>query len=99
MRINPYNIQGFQGGFNSPVESVKKPSTESFAAELENKISQVNQLQNESDQAMSNGAVEGATNIHETMIKVEEADISLRLMNKVRSKAIEAYQEVMRMQF
>jgi len=29
---------------------------------------------------------------------LEEADISLRLMVQVRNKAVEAYQEIMRMQ-
>ncbi len=32
------------------------------------------------------------------MIKLEEADISMRLMVQVRNKAVEAYQEIMRMQ-
>lgn len=41
----------------------------------------------------------GAEHIHETMIKLEEADLSLRLLAKVRTKALDAYQEIMRMQF
>ena len=32
------------------------------------------------------------------MIKLEEADISMRLMVQIRNKALDAYQEVMRMQ-
>ena len=48
---------------------------------------------------MEEGAVKGAENIHESMIKLEEADLSLRLVMKVRNKALDAYQEVMRMQF
>jgi flagellar hook-basal body complex protein FliE len=32
------------------------------------------------------------------MIRLEEADISLRMMVQVRNKAVEAYQEIMRMQ-
>ncbi len=41
----------------------------------------------------------GAEQIHETMVKMEEAGINMRLLLKVRSKALDAYQEVMRMQF
>jgi len=37
-------------------------------------------------------------NLHETMIAMEKADISFRLMMGVRNKIIEAYQEIMRMQ-
>ena len=35
--------------------------------------------------------------IHETMITVEKADISLKYMVAVRNKLLEAYKEIMRM--
>ena len=35
--------------------------------------------------------------IHETMLAVEKADISLKYMMNVRNKLIEAYREIMRM--
>ena len=37
-------------------------------------------------------------NIHETMMSIEKADMSFRLMMQVRNKVIEAYREIMRMQ-
>ena len=37
-------------------------------------------------------------NIHETMLALSHADLSFKLMVQVRNKALEAYQEVMRMQ-
>ncbi|MCE5244385.1 MAG: flagellar hook-basal body complex protein FliE [Desulfobacteraceae bacterium] len=37
--------------------------------------------------------------MHETMIKIHEADISLRLLSSARNKALDAYHEIMRMQF
>ncbi len=37
-------------------------------------------------------------NIHETMLAVEKADLSLKLMMQVRNKVLDAYREVMRMQ-
>ncbi|OQX20566.1 MAG: flagellar hook-basal body complex protein FliE [Desulfobulbaceae bacterium A2] len=40
----------------------------------------------------------GTRDIHEVMIAMEEADISLRLLVQVRNKALEAYQEIMRLQ-
>jgi flagellar hook-basal body complex protein FliE len=70
-----------------------------FAQVLEKTIGQVDHLQHEADRAMQEGSVQGAARIDETMIKLEEADISLRMLTKVRNKALEAYQEVMRMQF
>lgn len=76
----------------------KVPSS-SFGAELKARLQETDQLQHEADKAMVDGAVHGATNIHDTMIKLEEADISLRMLVKFRNKAMEAYQEIMRMQF
>ncbi len=38
------------------------------------------------DAAMAEGAVNGASNVHETMIRLEEADISLRLLGKLRNR-------------
>jgi len=34
--------------------------------------------------------------LHETMMAVEEADLSLKLLLQVRNKALEAYREIMR---
>ena len=40
----------------------------------------------------------GEANLHDAMIAMEKADISLRYLIQVRNKAIDAYQEIMRMQ-
>ncbi|HMA67539.1 MAG TPA: flagellar hook-basal body complex protein FliE [Desulfosalsimonadaceae bacterium] len=40
----------------------------------------------------------GPANLHDAMIAMEKADISLRLMVQVRNKAVDAYKEIMRMQ-
>ncbi len=71
----------------------------SFSTELKETLQEVNHLQNRAEEAMVEGAVRGAENIHETMIKLHEAEISLKLLVKTRDKALEAYQEIMRMQF
>jgi len=39
-----------------------------------------------------------AENVIELMSTIEKADISLRMATEIRNKAIEAYQEIMRMQ-
>ncbi len=81
---------------------VKKPGgavAGSFAEQLTAKISEVNQLQQGAENAMAEGAIKGATNVHETMIRLEEADLGLRLLTRFRNKALGAYQEMMRMQF
>jgi flagellar hook-basal body complex protein FliE len=36
--------------------------------------------------------------MHEVMIAVEEADISMRMLVQLRNKALQAYDDIMRMQ-
>jgi flagellar hook-basal body complex protein FliE len=43
--------------------------------------------------------VAGKKDIHQAMISMEEAHISMRLLIQVRNKVISAYEEIMRMQF
>lgn len=66
-----------------------------FFSELVNKV---NDLSVQSDQAVQKLATGESRNLHETMIAVEKASISFLFMSQVRNKAIDAYQEVMRMQ-
>lgn len=75
---------------SSPVEGAGK-----FFSEL---ISKVNDMQIQSEQSIQALASGENKNLHEVMISVEKASISFQFMSSVRNKAIEAYQEVMRMQ-
>lgn len=88
------------GAFKTESPLQQKPHQKtSFVEEFKKTLEQVDSRQKEGDNALTNAADGGAEKIHETMIKVEEAAISMRLLLKVRSKALDAYQEVMRMQF
>ncbi len=40
----------------------------------------------------------GEADLHDAMIAMEKADISLRMLVQVRNKAVDAYKEIMRMQ-
>lgn len=71
---------------------------ESFAKSMDDAISKVNEMQKTADQKIEDLATGKSSNLHETMIAVEKADIALRLMVQVRNKMIDAYQEVMKMQ-
>ncbi|MBU0479828.1 MAG: flagellar hook-basal body complex protein FliE [Proteobacteria bacterium] len=69
-----------------------------FADLLKSQVATVNEAMQEADQAAT-GLVTGQhANIHETMIALEKANVSFRLMTKIQGKVISAYQEIMRMQ-
>jgi len=69
-----------------------------FKDMLTNMVDQVNSLQKEADASIE-GLVTGKTNnVHDVVVKLEEAGIAFDLMMKVRDKLVDAYQQVMRMQ-
>ena len=43
--------------------------------------------------------LQGKGEVHESMIALQKADTSMKLLLTIRNKVIEAYREVMRMQF
>jgi flagellar hook-basal body complex protein FliE len=68
----------------------------SFVDSLKNAMETANDLQKNADAAAKNFAA-GQGSLHETLIAMEKADISLRTITAIRGKLIDAYQEVMKM--
>jgi flagellar hook-basal body complex protein FliE len=69
----------------------------SFGQVLKDSLSQVNHLQHEADQAIQELATGGKATLHDTMLALQKAELSFKLMMQVRNKIVEAYQEVLRM--
>lgn len=83
-------------------QSIQKTKNENqvqgFGDIFKKALNEVNTLQKESDQ-LTNKLVTGEVNdISEVMIAAQKANLSLQLTIQVRNKAVEAYQEIMRMQ-
>jgi len=57
-----------------------------------------NDAQLQADAAIKAAASGENTDIHDTMIAIQKADVSLKLMMEVRNKLLEAYQDIMRTQ-
>jgi flagellar hook-basal body complex protein FliE len=70
----------------------------SFSHLLRKSVEQVNQDQQQADVAIKELISGRSKNIHETMLIIERADTSLKLMTQVRNKILDAYKEIMRMQ-
>jgi flagellar hook-basal body complex protein FliE len=69
-----------------------------FGTHLSQALGEVNQLQQQADQAIQQLVGDGKGDLQETMVALEKADVSFRLMMQIRNKVLEAYQEIMRMQ-
>jgi len=75
-----------------------RTSSRGFGDVIKQAIKRVSDMQIRADQSVEQ-LLKGETGIHETMIAGQKADISLRLLLQVRNKVMDAYREVMRMQF
>ena len=71
--------------------------SESFGQMLKGSLDRVHQLQTEADASITRLANGEQTDIHQTMIAVEKADVSFQLLMEIRNKLIAAYDKVMRM--
>jgi|AntRauTorckE6833_2_1112554.scaffolds.fasta_scaffold03600_6 flagellar hook-basal body complex protein FliE len=76
----------------------KTSGTTGFADMLADAVGQTNEAQLDADKAAVALQTGKAENLHEVMLSMEEADISMRLLVQMRNKAMDAYQEIMRMQ-
>jgi flagellar hook-basal body complex protein FliE len=79
---------------SSPVSSARS----GFGDIMKSTIEQVNQSQNSGEEAIQQLSTGQAESLHGVMIAVEEAEISLKMLVQMRNKALQAYEEIMRMQ-
>lgn len=65
-----------------------------FAAQLATVIGDLDATATQAD-ATSEGLVTGEVDIHEAMVAMEKADLALRVAGTVRTKIIDAYQQLL----
>src|SRR5690242_16642602 len=98
--VNPVGIginSGISQAFPTQQGKAAPNPVEGFGDLLGKMVGKVNQLQQNADsniQALATGESKG---LHEVMLAVEKASVSFQLLTQVRNKAVEAYQEIMRM--
>lgn len=79
----------------TPVTSYE--AQQNFATTLKDAIANVNGQQIQSDELTTKLINGDDVELHEVMIAAQKATISLNLTMEIRNKAVEAYQEMMRM--
>lgn len=99
--IKGFSVPNMTQGVDSQIAgpgAVKTDAKDSFSSTLKESIDNVSKLSNEADNAIKGLASGEHTNIHDTMIAIEKANLSFNMMVQVRNKLLAAYEEVMRMQ-
>ena len=69
-----------------------------FMNTLQQAISKANDIQLEAGQSTEALMTGQTQNIHQTMVALQEADVSFQLMMQIRNKLVTAYEEIQRMQ-
>lgn len=100
MNIEP--VEGFvpvRAG--EPLTQAAEPTGDAFSkfgTWFGQQLAEVNGQLHRTDSDLQRLALGDARNLHQVMINLEEARLSFQLLVQVRNRALEAYQEVMRMQ-
>lgn len=92
-------LDGAGGAASAGAKAAEEAAgTGSFAGVLKSKLSELNAQQADSAKASQDMATGRVDDIAQSMLRIEQASVSLQMATQVRNKVIEAYQEVLRMQ-
>ena len=91
------NVSGLTQAFPvQPGKAAQNPVGD-FGDLLGKMVGKVSELQNNADKQIQGLATGESKGLHEVMLSVEKASVSFQMLTQVRNKAVEAYQEIMRM--
>jgi flagellar hook-basal body complex protein FliE len=92
------NVSGLSQAFPTPqAGATPQNPTVGFGKLMEDLVGKVSDLQNNADKSIQSLATGQTKGLHEVMLAVEKASVSFQMLTQVRNKAVEAYQEIMRM--
>jgi len=81
--------------------SLAKPAApaEGFGQTLMDSLKQVNNLQTTKNEMIDAFATGKSQNVHELMINLQKAGLTMQMTTAVRGKVLDAYRELIKMQF
>lgn len=83
---------------SQPQQMTSAEAQQNFKTFLKDAIEEVNQSQVQSDHMTKQLVAGEPVDLHEVMVAAQKASITLNATLEVRNKAVEAYQEIIRMQ-
>lgn len=96
MRISELNNIYDKYGFDKDKDI--KETNNSFSELMYGALKDVNKLQLEADKMKEDLVLGEVENLHDVTIAGEKANVALQVSMGIRSKLVEAYKEIMRMQ-
>jgi len=83
------------------VRSMEQPAApmEGFSQTLADSLKRVNGMQNEKNDMVEAFAAGKNQNVHELMINLQKASSAMQMTTAVRGKLLEAYKELVKIQF
>jgi flagellar hook-basal body complex protein FliE len=91
--LAPDTAAGGVGSASSPI------SDSPFSDLLTDAVGQVNQLESQARSAVEGLMTGSGVDVHQAMIATQKADMAFELTLAMRNKAVQAYQQVIGMQF
>jgi flagellar hook-basal body complex protein FliE len=88
---------GLSDGFGS-LPQPRETGGSDFGEFFKDAVNRVDGMQKEAHQQVTSFVAGEQDNVHDVMIAMNEAKLAFQLMSEVRNKALETYQELMRMQ-
>lgn len=95
-RIN--NINSLNIEESNVLKRINEHDEKSFSNIFVDAINNASKLEQEADDLTVKMAAGQVDNIHEVMVATQKAEISMRYLIEVRSKVLDAYNEIMRIQ-
>ena len=96
--MNDISIINPQQSAVQKINNINKTPSEGFGKVIKGAIDRVNEMENNSNRSIME-LLNGKKDIHETMINLQKTDISMRMLLTIRNKAVDAYREIMHMNF
>ncbi len=96
-RLTPGNVESV-GKAAPALPTTTVAPTQSFGDVMTQAISGVNDKMQTAEVEKAKVMSGETNNLHQAMLSIQEAGVAFSLMNEVRNKLVESYQEIMRMQ-
>lgn len=95
--INSTRLNGADSKAKGPANAAGSVDGKDFKSTLQDSINEVNRLQSEADQAMSNLATGKTENVAEVFTAVKKAELAFQTLMQIRNKLMDAYDEIKQM--